>query len=595
MKSLIISSITIMLFITSPTYAKQTADLVIYNAKITTQNPKQPEATAVAIANGKVLAVGNEQTIRAVSDEKTLVIDAEGRRMIPGLNDNHIHALQGGASYNLNIQWDGVPSLERALNMLAEQAKRTPKGHWVKAIGGWSPHQFKEKRYPTMKELNQAVPNHPFIVQHAYNVAFVNQHAIDIFSKQAPYLFKLPQTRWEIDKDGKYTGVVYGEPASWVFWFMEYAVPATTNQEMQSSMQYLFRDLNRMGITSVSDAGVSDPYPQSDKIQSLFRNNQSTVRISFMELTSTGLENVITALTETAPIKPGENIHPHLAHGFQFEAVGEVLQMNLQTFQTISDFENFMQPIYHADVDYIYKTTLRDAHALLKKRIPFRIHATYNETISPILDALEELDKKTSFNGLRWSLEHAETISEDNIKRVAALGGAIAVQDRMAMHGDDFVNTNGIEKALQSPPMRTILEAKVPFSLGTDGLRASSFNPWVTMSWATTGKSVSGKTVLSQKNQLTREEALFAYTVGSAWHQYQEDKKGRIMQGQLADFALLNKDYFTVSNDDISSIHAVLTVVDGKIVYGEGAYAELDKDLPPALPAWSPTNFFTAY
>jgi predicted amidohydrolase YtcJ len=380
-----------------------------------------------------------------------------------------------------------------------------------------------------------------------------------------------------------------------VFWFIEYALTQTTEEEAKSSLAQLFRDLNRMGVTSVSDAGANDSHPKPGRVMNLFNDDEATVRISFMELTSRGMDATLHALTEETPIEPGENVHPHLDHGFQFEAVGEVLVMDFQNLRTISDWENFMQPIYSEDPDYIREVTLRDARKLLDAGIPFRIHATYNETISPILDALEQLNAETPFNGLRWSLEHAETISEENIARVAALGGAIAVQDRMAMHGDDFVNTNGIEMARQSPPMRAMLDAGIPFSLGTDGLRASSFNPWVTIEWAVTGDSVSGQSVLSEENRLTREEALFAYTVGSAWHQYQEDTKGRIMPGQLADITLLNMDYFEVDGDELDNIHALLTVMDGEVVYGEGVYSELDNDLPEAMPAWSPINFYRAY
>lgn len=575
---------------------RETPDLVIYNAKVTTQNgEKEGSITAISIKDGLILRTGSDADILATKGKKTEVIDADGRRLVPGLNDNHIHSFVGGLSYVLNVQWDGVSTLQSALEMISEQAKRTPDGHWVKAIGGWTPHQFEEKRYPTIEELDNAVPNHPLLVQHAYNVGFVNSVGMQVLAQHAPFVFQIPQTRWEKNESGEYTGVVYTEPASWVFWVLESIVPQTTDEQAKLSLQYHFRDLNRMGITSVSDGGSFDPHPHQDRTRAVFDDSLSTVRVSFMEIPQFGLDASITALKETAPTKPGENMHPSMEHGYQFEAIGELIQVDLQNFNSISDFENFMQPIYHDDPDRIRKVVKEQVVQMVKAQLPFRIHATYNETITPTLDAIEEVNGEFPLNGLRWSLEHAETISLENIRRVKALGGAIAVQNRMALHGDDFLKTNGLEMTLNTPPMRTIINEGVPFSLGTDGLRASSFNPWTTMYWATTGKSVAGTMVLGENNRLTRQEALFYYTVGSAWHQYNEDNKGRIAPGQMADMALLNKDYFSVSDEEVLSIHSILTVMNGKVVYAEGDYAEWNPYLPKAEPEWSPLNFYRAY
>ncbi|WP_371170038.1 amidohydrolase [Aliiroseovarius sp. 2305UL8-7] len=596
MRNLLLSTIAYGALATSPALAQQTADLIIHNALVTTQDTSIQDATAVAVVGGRVEAVGTNSDVLELADDDTLVIDADGRRLIPGLNDGHVHAIIGGMSYALNVQWDGVPTLSRALEMLSEQAKRTPQGHWVKAIGGWSPHQFEEGRYPTMEELNAAVPDHPFMVQHAYNVAFLNEQALAILQEHAPFVFThVPQTRWETDADGNYTGAVYGEPASWIFWILEAIVPQTQGEETTRSMQHMFRDMNRFGITSVSDGGTVETHPHSERTKSVYDADKSTVRISFMEIPSNGMEASIETMKDDHPLAPGQNLHHDLEHGFQFEGMGELLFASLETLQSISDWENFTQPIYSPDPDVIREQMYSDVSKLAAARIPFRVHATYNETISPMLDAIEKVNAETPLDGLRWSIEHAETISLENIDRIKALGGAIGVQNRMAMHGDDFIATNGEELALTSPPMRAMLDAGIPMSLGTDGLRASNFNPWTAMDWATTGRSVSGAIVLGEENRLTREEALYAYTVGSAWHQFQEDEKGRIAPGQLADMALLSADYFTVPDDEISSIQSVLTIMDGEVVYGSGPYEGLSPELPAALPEWAPINYFTIY
>src|SRR6478752_6510030 len=134
------------------------ADLIVHNAKVTTQDPARPEATALAVKRGRIYAVGSDDEILSLKDDDTRIIDADGRRLVPGLNDAHIHVLNE-RNYHYNVRWEGVPTLKRALEMLSEQAERTPEGHWVKVIGGWSPYQFEENRHPTVEELNKAVPN----------------------------------------------------------------------------------------------------------------------------------------------------------------------------------------------------------------------------------------------------------------------------------------------------------------------------------------------------------------------------------------------------------------------------------------------------
>jgi predicted amidohydrolase YtcJ len=176
------------------------ADLIVYNAKIATQNLAQPEASALAVKRGRIYAVGSDAEILPLKDNNTRQIDADGRRLIPGLNDAHIHVLNE-RNYNYNVRWEGVPTLKQALNMLSEQAQRTPDGQWVKVIGGWSPYQFKENRQPTIEELNKAVPNRPLIVQYGYNRAFLHELAIHVLGVGTPRFPMLPGTVLEKDQN----------------------------------------------------------------------------------------------------------------------------------------------------------------------------------------------------------------------------------------------------------------------------------------------------------------------------------------------------------------------------------------------------------
>jgi len=568
------------------------ADMIVYNAKITTQSLSQPEASALAVKKGRIYAVGTDFEILSLKDNNTKLIDADGRRLIPGLNDAHVHVLNE-RNYNYNIRWDGVPTLKRALEMLSEQAKRTPEGQWVKAIGGWSPYQFKENRHPTMEELNKAVPNRPLIVQYAYNTAFLNDLAIKAMGVGTSRFPMFPGTVFEKDTQGRYTGVMHAY--SFTFVSMEALIPSPSLEEQVNSLQYAINDMNRFGVTSVIDGGSIMGYPESHRpLQALIMDNRLNIRVPFVDLqfASAGGRTLVDAEIDVITrysLSAGENMHPTMAHGHEYEGTGEVLKLELH------DHENFDKPAVIIDKDSIHQFIGEYLGKLVKRRIPFRMHLSYNENITPFLDALEKVNQQIPLDGLRWGIEHAETITPENIERVKKLGGGIALDDKMALHGDAFIKTYNREKALQTPLLRKMVDSNVPLAMTTDGFRASSYNPWIGIGWTVTGKSVSGSEILAKNNRLTREEALKLYTLGAAWFEHNENEKGKIAPGNLADFALLSADYFTVPEDEIKNISSVLTVVDGRVVFGTGKYNNLAPQLPEIIPAWSPIKYFGGY
>ncbi|WP_345776551.1 amidohydrolase [Pseudoxanthomonas sp. PXM02] len=566
------------------------ADLIVYNARIHTGSKTQPEASAVAVKAGRIYSVGRDADILSLKGDQTQLIDAGQKRLIPGINDAHTHILNE-RGYNLVVRWDGVPTLKRALAMLSEQAKRTPEGHWVKVIGGWSPYQFKENRFPTLDELRKAVPNRPLIVQYAYNRAFMNELAMTAFGVGTKKFPALPGTEFEKDAQGNYTGVVHGY--TFTFISLESMVPQPSFEEQVSSITNAIHDVNRFGVTSIVDAAPLVGYPAGHApVQALIKENRLNVRFPFIDLqfgdesSASLVDAQINAVTRKAPISAGQNLHPTMAHGHEYEGAGELLRME------VHDHENFDRPAYIIDPVLMRGKMEEDIAKLVQHGIPFRMHVSYDENISPFLDAVESVNRKTPLDGLRWSIEHAETISPENIARVKKLGGGIALDTKMASHGDGFIKTYGMEKAWYTPRLRELVDSGVPLAMTTDAFRASTFNPWIGISWMTTGKSVSGSQILADDNRLTRAEALALFTVGPAWFVQQENEMGKIAPGHLADFALLDKDYFTVSDDQIKTISSVLTVVDGRVVFGAQAYADLSPVLPPTLPEWSPVKYF---
>ena len=565
------------------------ADLIIENAAVTTLDPAQPAAQALAVKDGKIAAVGSDAAIQKWKGARTKIVDAEGRRLIPGLNDSHSHYLRGGISFNYELRWDGVSTLAEGLAMIREQATRTPAGQWVRVVGGFTPWQFAEKRMPTPEELTAASPDRPVYVQYFYSVVVMNRKGVEALrvdrNTQSP-----PGTQIEKNASGEPTGNFFATPSPALFYKLLGSLPAPSESEAENGEQQLFHTLAQYGLTSVIDAGgggFSFPGDYTAPV-AMVKSHKLPLRVSFYLFTQSPGKELDEYENWISHNQVGQNLDDFREHGFELGGAGEWVLWKA------GDFENFRSPRPTAETDMEDK--LEPIVALfVKNRWPFRIHATYDESISRMLDVIERVNAKTPLNGLRWSFEHAETVKEGNIDRIKALGGGVAVQDRMYFLGDDFVARYGPEEAAHAPPLKLLLGKGVPVGMGTDATR-SSFNPWLGLYFLVTGRVASGAQLLSAENRLSREEALRLYSAGSAWFSQEEKQKGHIRVGEFADFALLSKDYLTVPDEQIKTIESVLTVVGGKPVYAAGKYHELVSDaLPEATPSWSPVNRFPSF
>jgi predicted amidohydrolase YtcJ len=216
------------------------------------------------------------------------------------------------------------------------------------------------------------------------------------------------------------------------------------------------------------------------------------------------------------------------------------------------------------------------------------MHATYDATISRALDVFERVNRDVPLEGLHWMFDHCETISDRNIDRIAALGGGIAIQHRMAFQGEYFVQRYGAAAAQRTPPIRQMLRAGLHVGAGTDATRVASFNPWTCLSWLVTGRTVGGMRLYPLENRLDRETALRLWTTSNTWFSSEEGVKGQVSVGQLADLAVLSTDYFAVPEEEIAGIRSVLTLLGGKVVHASDEFSDLAPPLPPAMPDWSP-------
>ncbi len=570
-----------------PAQAREQADLILTNGKVATMAREGEFVQAVAVKDGKVLATGSNAAVLKLKGADTQLIDAGGRTVIPGLNDSHLHVIREGLNYNMELRWDGVTSLKRALEMLKEQAARTPDGEWVKVVGGWNEYQFEEKRLPTLEEINAAVPDKPVFILYLYGLGFLNKKGIDTLGYDANTKYKDGEV--ELGADGKPTGRLIAKPNALIL----YSTLAKTNKlsrddQLNSTLQY-YRELNRLGLTSAIDAGGGfQNYPDDYGVTlELARAGKLTVRTSyylFAQRPGKELEDFQRWLTMT---HPKQNDHMFYPNGFSAEGGGENL------VASAADFENFLEP--RPELPQAMESELEPVVSLLvKNRWPFRLHATYGESIDRDLAVIEKVNARTPLNGLRFIVDHGETISDSQLARIRKLGGGVAVQDRMHFQGEAYWKRYG-GQARQMPPIRRMLELGVPVGLGTDGTRVSSYNPWPSLYWTVTGKTAGGLQIWKNEDRLSRYQALKLMTTGSAWMSGEEKIKGTIKRGQYADFVVLPEDYFTIDAEKIKRLESVLTVVNGKVVYGAGAYAPLAPQLPPVSPAWSPVAVYGGY
>lgn len=561
------------------------ADLLVRNAKVFTGDPDRPEARAVAIRDGRVAALGDDHDLAHLVGPGTRVVDALGRRVIPGLNDSHLHVIRGGLNYVLELRWDGVRSLRQALAMLREQAGRTPKGQWIRVVGGWTAEQFAERRMPTVAELNAAAPDTPVFVLHLYQSALMNRAAV----RAAGFTRETPDPRGgQIvrGRDGEPNGVLLAAPGALILYSTLAKAPALDEADKRTSTRHFLRELNRFGLTSAVDAaGGFQNFPDNyATVVDLARSGELSLRIAYHLFPQTAGQELADLKRWTEMVKPEDG-----DEWLRLNGAGENLTW------AAADFENFSEPRPELAAGYEAEFE-RAVRLLMENGWGFRLHATYDETIRRDLAVFEKLAAEGLFpGGNRWLFDHAETVSADSLDRIAALGGALSVQNRMSFQGTAFRDRYGAEAAAHTPPVRAMLDRGLTVAAGTDATRVSSYNPWVALHWLVTGRTVGGTALYPAENLISRETALGLYTRGGARLTGEQDVKGVLREGCYGDLAILSDDYLTVPEAAIPDIESVLTVVGGRIVYASAEYEGLDEALPPVNPAWSPVAHFGGY
>jgi predicted amidohydrolase YtcJ len=560
-------------------------DLILHGGLIATLDESNPSASAVAVRDGVFAAVGSDHDVLPLAGTGTRIIDLEGRRVLPGLIDNHLHIIRGGLNFNMELRWDGVRTLADAMAMLKRQIAATPPPQWVRVVGGFSAHQFAEKRLPTLEEINALAPETPVFLLHLYDRALLNGAALRAcgYTKDTPKPLGGQILR---NGAGDPTGLLLAKPNASILYSTLAKGPKLPFDYQLNSTRHFMRELNRLGVTGAIDAGGGfQNYPEDYAvIQRLHDDGQLTIRLAYNLFTQKpkGEKQDFLNWTKTSKYKQGDDY-------FRHNGAGEMLVFSA------ADFEDFRQP--RPDMPAQMEAELEGVVRILaENRWPWRLHATYDETIGRALDVFERVDRDIPLKGLNWFFDHAETISDRSIDRIAALGGGIALQHRMAYQGEYFVERYGRAAAEATPPVKRILESGVRTSAGTDATRVASYNPWVSLAWLVTGRTAGGMQLYPECNCLARETALRMWTENVTWFSNEEGRKGSIQVGRLADLIVPDRDYFRCPDEEIADTTSLLTVVGGRIVYAAGNFARFDEGAPPpAMPDWSPVRTYGGY
>jgi len=540
----------------SPHTALPLVDLVLRGGRITTfadADQAPSEAQAVAIAGGRIVAVGTDQQLAPYADLAAEVIELDGRRVVPGLNDSHIHAVRGGNSWSRSLHWESVRSVADALATVREAAATLEPGAWISVVGGWHRSQFAEGRVPTRAELDAAAPSHPVYLQELYDLGILNSAGL----AACGYTDDTEDpARGVLERDGagRLTGFVRGVGA--------FAVPIAKalhadEEQAQDGIRAMFAEFARHGLTGVVDGGGLLVTPRDyDAVSSVWRQGGLDVRtrLFFSAWTRGGEVADIDALTSLVQPESGDGM-------LRVAGVGEIPHLGCHDMEGLDPF---------AVPDSAHDELVEIVRMCAKRGWRMSVHAVLDATLGRILDAWEQVEAETGrVAGRGWSIVHADEASRASLERLARLGAGVLVQNRLILKGGDYVDSDlwGHDATRNAPPLATMRELGIVVGAGTDATRANWFSPWASIWWLVTGQTLDGRGRRSPEHTLSRLDALAAYTRHAAWFTGEQGHRGRIAPGYDADLCVTSADPLDCSDDELRDIRSVLTVMDGRITH----------------------------
>jgi predicted amidohydrolase YtcJ len=532
----------------------QPPDVVLLDGKIVTVDAASPLREALAIRDGKILALGSTAEMRRLAGADTRVVELGGRTVIPGLIDSHLHAVRAALSFSTEVNWIGARSLREALERISEAARRRPRGSWLIVAGGWNELQFAERRRPTQAELEAAAPDNPVYVQLGYGWVVMTDEGFERLGIRSDA--DLPAGGTLLRDGERLTGAIGGGQGAIIALFDR--LPKPTFAEQVQGTREFFRELNRLGLTGVVDPGGNNLFPAD--YQALFdvwRAGELTVRVAYSlnGQTAGGEFEELKSLTAVTPMGFGDD-------RLHFNGLGEriTFAMNNNPEPTAEHKERYYEIVRWA----------------AERGMAITMHWGPDGTVPHLLEIFERVNREVPIAPLRWSIAHLNDASGETLRRMAELGVGWTVQDAMYFGGEDLVRRQGADAARRIPPVVTADRLGVVIGGGTDAHRVASYNPFTALQWFLDGKAVAGTPTRGPEELPSRLTALKFYTLGSAWFSFDDDVRGSLEVGKLADLAVLAADYLTVPVEAVGDIESVLTLLGGEVVYAAGDFAALE-------------------
>ena len=532
----------------------QPPDLVLLDGKVVTVDAQASLHEALAIRDGKILALGSTAAMRRLAGPNTRVVELGGRTVIPGLIDSHMHAVRAALSFSTEVNWIGARSLSEAMGRIGDAARRRPAGSWLIVAGGWNELQFAERRRPTQAELEAAAPNNPVYVQLGYGWVVMTDDGFEKLGIRSEA--DLPAGGTLLRDGERLTGAISGGQGAIIALFDRLPKP-TFAEQLQGTREF-FRELNRLGLTGVVDPGGNNLFPAD--YQALFdvwRGGELTVRVAYsLNGQTAGAElDELKGLTALTPMGFGDD-------RLHFNGLGEriTFAMNNNPEPTAEHKERYYEIVRWA----------------AERGMAITMHWGPDGTVPHLLEIFERVNREVPIQPLRWSIAHLNDASVETLRRMAELGVGWTVQDAMYFGGEDLVRRQGADAARRIPPVVTGDRLGVVIGGGTDAHRVASYNPFTALQWFLDGKTVAGTPIRGPEETPDRLTALKFYTLGSAWFSFDDDVRGSLEVGKLADLAVLSADYLTVPLDAVGNIESVLTLLGGEVVYASGELAGLE-------------------
>jgi predicted amidohydrolase YtcJ len=531
------------------------ADILLVNGRIVTLDPTSGIREALAIEAGHIAATGSTEAMRKLAGPATEIIDLDGRTVIPGLIDSHIHAIRAGFRYATEVHWDGATGIGEAMERLRAAAVRAKPGAWLIVAGGWTPRQFAESRRPTQAEIAAVAGEHPVYIQLFYGSMLLNAAGRERLGLRSDEDLA-PGGKFERDGEGAANGWIAGT-AGFITSIYSRLPKPQTEEAIDGTRRYL-RELS--GVTGVIDPGGHNLDPEDyAALFRLWREHALPLRVVYsISAPRPGKElEDFQSFTRFLPMGSGDD-------WLRFNGIGECVTWGMYNNETPDE----------ADKEAFYRV----ARWAAKEGMTLTVHWNNEPSVHHLLDVLERVNREIPLAKLRWSIAHLHDASDASLQRMKALGVGWLMQDGLYFSAPSYIAERGPAQMRRTPPIVSALKLALPVGGGTDANRVMISNPFVSLRWMLDGRTVDGIATRGSEEIPSREEALRLYTEGSAWFAHDEDRRGRLMPDMLADLAVLSEDYFSVPVSRIAQIRSLLTMVGGRIVYAAAPFSDLDPD-----------------